>query len=429
MRLILRLLLTISVVMMIAIVALGVSRSPIAAPNAAPTGQDVTLARGLLHQLRRLSNETGGGTLEVPIEALRGSLRMGGQIVSGFRGQAEILNGDLVLDGAIPVPGTQERLWINLRAEVPPFEGAPKIAALQVGRIHLPESFALALLQTGARVVLGADASRQAFDAVQGLSISDDTILAELKLDSEGRGKITGQALAALRGGGMPDPGRIARDYVAIRDAIESGVLPTSGSFTPYLKFALDRAMRDTTGASSADGYTSAIFALAKACGANDLSLFAGGLIDPAELQGRDWTRSCDGITLRGRTDTRRHFVTAAALQAASNRGVSVSIGEFKELFDSVEEANGFDFTDIAANNSGIRFSQRVIATPTADWAQLIATLDGEDDFIVMIDDLPGRLPAAEFAARFGSVGEERYDRQLAVIEHRIDALKLHKGS
>ena len=60
---------------------------------------------------------------------------------------------------------------------------------------------------------------------------------------------------------------------------------------------------------------------------------------------------------MRDRHDSRLHFITAAALKAASNRGFAVGVGEFKELYDSLSGDNGFDFTDLAANNSGIRLS------------------------------------------------------------------------
>ena len=88
----------------------------------------------------------------------------------------------------------------------------------------------------------------------------------------------------------------------------------------------------------------------------------------------RDWQTECSRLTLNDRIDSRRHFTTAAAIQAASNRNVSVSVGEFKELNDSLH--GGFDFTDMAANNSGIRMANLFMATPIEHWSRLIARIE-----------------------------------------------------
>ncbi|MFT6738042.1 MAG: hypothetical protein ACJA0G_002184 [Kangiellaceae bacterium] len=81
------------------------------------------------------------------------------------------------------------------------------------------------------------------------------------------------------------------------------------------------------------NAYTAALFGLTKACGARDFAMFVGRLAFLEEVQSnRTWTTSCNDVTFNNRIDSRRHFITSAALQAASNRGFSVSIGEFKEL-------------------------------------------------------------------------------------------------
>ena len=133
-------------------------------------------------------------------------------------------------------------------------------------------------------------------------------------------------------------------------------------------------------------------------------------------------------MTFNGRVDSRRHFITSAALQAASNRGFSVSVGEFKELYDTISGAGGFDFTDMAANLSGIRLSNVLMTTPRADWPARLARLETENDVIVAFDGIPHLMPDTEFAARYGDIDSPAYREMIARIEAGIDALDLYQG-
>jgi uncharacterized protein YfiM (DUF2279 family) len=140
-----------------------------------------------------------------------------------------------------------------------------------------------------------------------------------------------------------------------------------------------------------------------------------------------DWTTSCEAMTLNGRVDSRLHFLISAALQAASNRGFSVAIGEFKELYDTLKNSGGFDFTDMAANLSGIRLSNVMMATPRKDWPARIALLETENDAIVAFEGLPHLMPDTEFAARYGDIDSPAYRETISRIEARIDRLDLYR--
>jgi len=148
---------------------------------------------------------------------------------------------------------------------------------------------------------------------------------------------------------------------------------------------------------------------------------------DPLDSFG-DWETDCTQVRFADRIDARRHFTTAAALRAASNRGVSVSIGEFKELYDSVGwEAGGFDFSDIGANQSGIRLSDRVMGGTRADLARTLELMEGEGDVLVDLARLPQIMLRGEFEARYGSIETEAYAEELARIERLIDEVTIHR--
>ncbi|WP_200882062.1 hypothetical protein, partial [Nitrincola sp. A-D6] len=137
---------------------------------------------------------------------------------------------------------------------------------------------------------------------------------------------------------------------------------------------------------------------------------------------------TCNRLTFHGREDLRRHFITAAAIQAISNRGVSVSAGEFKELLDSIGSGrhSGFDFTDIVANNSGIRLSNRMMATSADQWPKLLELIQTDADLVTSLDGIPERMPREEFERQYGDVDSDEYAEMIERIEARIGRLPLH---
>jgi hypothetical protein len=158
-----------------------------------------------------------------------------------------------------------------------------------------------------------------------------------------------------------------------------------------------------------------------------DFNLIVGRLAGREANQFGRWQRTCDDVSFNNRIDSRRHFITAAALRAASNRNLAITVGEFKELLDTISGAGGFDFTDIAANNSGIRMSDLMMAHSAAAWPALLARLERENDVTVPFDDVPSLMPRMEFEARYTNVESTAYDEMLQKIEDKIDRLALHQ--
>jgi hypothetical protein len=232
----------------------------------------------------------------------------------------------------------------------------------------------------------------------------------------------------AMRGDEMPEPEAVDAYFVEIRRAMDEGRLPDGGSYLPHLRFVLERVLERSTDATLARDYTAGIFGLAKACGARDFALVVGRLVgDPLDAFG-DWSRDCSEVLFADRIDARRHFTTAAAIRAASNRGVSVSVGEFKELYDSVGwEEGGFDFSDIGANQSGIRLSDLVMRGTRADLARTLELMAAEEDVLVDLARLPQIMLRGAFEARYGSVESAAYAEEVARIERLIDEVTIHR--
>lgn len=410
--------------------ALVLQDRPLVENAAPPSADDVAATRQLVRNIRSATaSPSGAGKwLQTDVAELNSALRLTARFLPGLRGQVVVAQGVLRGQVSVPLRWWRGRKWLNLSGEVPPFEGVVGLREVRIGARAIPPDLAVFVARTGANLVLGGGFGDQILQAASGMEITPDQVRFRLALGSMGKNGLMRRAFGTMRGAEMPTRDRIETYHRQIRAAMADGGLSPEGSFLTYIRFALDAAYAGSTAETLPNEYTAAIFGLAKACGAQDFAAIVGRLaFDVAEVTDT-WKTSCDAVTFNGRIDSRRHFITSAALQAAGNRGFSVSVGEFKELYDTISGAGGFDFTDMAANLSGIRMSNVMMAVPRADWPALLPLLETENDVIVPFGGIPQLMPEADFKAHFGDVESPAYRAMIAMIEARIDGLRLYRG-
>ncbi len=408
----------------LALALVVVESAPDVPARAAPSPEDVVTARRVVAAIKASAGTGPVEPLVVTEAEIESVLRLGVRMIPGFRGAVAVEPRGLEMRAAVPVPFPGAQRWLNMAVIVPQFEGRVALGRVAVGPLSIPPALALEAGRIGANMVLGNGLGDTAIGAATGMRVTGDTVRVDVMLDEVGENGLLRGLFGAVRGGDMPPMDLIDAYEVRIREAMDRGELPERGSYLPYLVFTLEAARAGARAEGGPDAFTAAIFALTRICGAQAFSLVVGDMAQGGEAVAREWQTDCRRPTLNGRIDSRRHFTTAAAIKAASNRNVSVSVGEYKELSDAVKR--GFDFTDLAANASGIRLANRFMATPVADWEALIARIGTERDVIISFDDIPHLLTRAEFTARFGEIDSARYRAMVDRIDRRIDALALH---
>mgnify|MGYP005856906769 CR=1 FL=1 len=405
-----------------------IENAPSVPPQGAPTAEDVTTAKRFVKDVKSAARAGPGPAQRITLaqDEVFSLVRVGARLVPGFRSEVAVEPWGVELRASIPISLPSSTKWLNLAVTVPQFETRLALGQVALGSMSIPPALALNLGRIGANVIAGHKLGDKAVRAASRMAVTGDTVAVDLEIDKVGENGFMRGVFGALRGNSMPQDGLSDAYYVRIRETMDRGDLPARGSYLPYIVFTLNAAEEGARarGENPSDAFTAAIFALTRICGARDFSLVVGGMAARGADVARDWQTECSRLTLNGRIDSRRHFTTAAAIQAVSNRNVSVSVGEFKELSDSL--GRGFDFTDIAANNSGIRMANLFMATPVSDWSRLIARIKAEGDVIVRYDDIPQILPREVFFAQFGEIDSDRYLALLDLIEARIDALALH---
>jgi len=402
-------------------------------PRAAASPPDGAAARHALAAGERLRAyvEAGAGEGELglsedEVNALLASL---GRIVPGIAGAAQVGGDGLrVVLGAGP-PHLPLGLWANLTVELAAPADGVRVASARLGALPLPPALVEAAAARALDRALGAPGlGRMALDGVAGLWVEGDRAVAAMAFSPEARSALLARLRARLDVAGAGPEGEPARRqlYWLNRGGAE-GDLPRQGSVLPWLVAMLDRADRIAVrlpDVSDRDQMLGGILALAVYCGEPALAPALG--VTLTERMTGDGN-ACEGATLGGRADLRRHFLVSAGLYAASTARAALGVGELKELMDSAG-GTGFSFDDMAANLAGARFAATLLAAPRQAWPAYAALLTDEAAVLPPLEGLPSRLDAATFREDFGDVESPAYRAMIAEIEARVEALPFHQA-
>jgi uncharacterized protein YfiM (DUF2279 family) len=154
-----------------------------------------------------------------------------------------------------------------------------------------------------------------------------------------------------------------------------------------------------------------------------------GGGLSTLIPEARDWPKPRRAkLRLHGRRDLVQHFMTSAALAVAGGGAISNAIGLRKEI-DDASSGSGFSFKDLAADRAGVRFAERAVASSASASTLQSRLAKGRGDTLLMADisGLEENLNKATFERRYGGLGDERYERVVGMIDHRLNNLALYR--
>jgi hypothetical protein len=134
-------------------------------------------------------------------------------------------------------------------------------------------------------------------------------------------------------------------------------------------------------------------------------------------------------VTLARRPDLQQHFIYSATIHLLTNQNVSDTVGEAKELLDSIKGGSGFSFVDLLADRAGVRFAQIAIGSPSSAAAlqQFFSQERSEAELFPPKARLPEGISQQNFEQKYQSVDSADYRKMLADINLRLDALPLYQ--
>ncbi len=302
--------------------------------------------------------------------------------------------------------------WLNLELELRQTAALPEVERLRLGHLPLPKVLAMPLLQAvAARRGVQADALL-AVEWIESVTLAKDEMTVSYRIAADTTSRLRSALVAPA------DQQRLrayAERLAVLTRGVDAGEVPVARLLVPLFALAAERS------AGSADAVAENRAALLT------VTFYANrrplGLIVPAAYA---WPMPRPlRVTLQGRDDFALHFLISAVIAAEAGTPLADAIGLWKELADARQGGSGFSFNDLAADRAGARFGD--FAVRAASRLQARIATAREADFMVDASDLPEYLSEADFVARYGGVGGAAYDRMLAEIEARVDALPLFR--
>ena len=322
--------------------------------------------------------------------------------------QVRLQPGRLLLQASVAAPRGR---WLNIDVALRQAAPLPELEWLRIGRLPVPEAVALPLLRAiAARRGLQPDAWL-AVHWIEGVAMGPGRLALTYRIDPDTVPRLR----AALVAPAQQQRLRAYQERLALLTQGDAQQTSSVAALLPPL-FAL-AAERSAAGGDAVAENRAALLTLTFFANGRPL-----GLLVPAAYQ---WARpEWLSLSLRQRQDTALHFLVSAVIAAEAGTPLADAVGLWKELADAKRGGSGFSFNDLAADRAGTRFGELAVRDP-ARLQQRVAGGVRDADLMPEAGDLPENLPEREFVARFGGVGGAGYQRMLAAIESRLDAMPM----
>lgn len=408
----------------IAFVIAAFEPAPELPPSAALRQDQARQSKALIKRAREVAGGEGARSLSATSAELDGLIASAARVAPSLRGVTQISSDGMTVALSAQPPLLDALGWINFRAEIAPSETGLDVQALRLGRMALPPSVTLKVLQWVGDLVSDVPMGTLLFSSIEGVRTTPGTVTVAVNAGAGGEGSLLSRVMDGVRdAAGISDSADIARHYDAIAAAAASGALPARGELDAWLAFAVNSARQaagDDPGAAERE-LRAAVSALAAICATRGAIETVTGGFDSAEAGAR-----CKDVSLLGRSDLRKHFLLSAAFQMAGGSAVSFGAGEVKELVDGSGGGSGYSFDDVAADRAGIRWAEAAAEAAPDGLAALAEASASARNWMPSIEGLPSFMQMSEFEAKFGEVDSPAYKAQIEAIDRRIDALPLH---
>jgi hypothetical protein len=415
-----RLIIAIIVLLMSALailLVLIIDTQPLVETNSAAQVEEADSVVQLLPQLRNAyARSQHPQVLSISAEQLDSLAGVVQRARAGVRGQVNITQGlgVLAVSYQLPFAGT----YLNLSTEIKAGQGI-QLGTMQLGSLHLPGDWVLSLVSQLVDWKLDADIASALIDRVRRVDISSSAVAIRLAPFADLLQQLRELPPSALSPQDAEKQQRV-RHYLAMLDKLK---MPDSDtvSLHHYLQPLFAEARRQSVGSDAVEENESALLALAIYTGNRHFARFVG--IEALPRNGHHVN-----IVLSDRQDLHLHFVYSVAIKLLSDQGISIAVGEFKELMDRGEGGSGYSFVDLAADMAGIRLAKRALEPDKAELIQRrLARAEDESVFFPQVLDLPEGMDKQEFARRFEAVDSPAYQQQVDRITSRLNDLPLYQ--
>jgi uncharacterized protein YpmS len=133
---------------------------------------------------------------------------------------------------------------------------------------------------------------------------------------------------------------------------------------------------------------------------------------------------------LATRQELSLHFIFSAAIKLLSEQGISIAVGEFKELMDRGNGGSGYSFIDLTADMAGANFATLAVDPRTAEQIQNIMSSEANESFFFPnIDGFDEGMDKSQFRQKYSDIESIEYLKVLDEIEIRLSKLPVSRTS
>lgn len=414
----------ITVLFVALLLALIFDLSPIVKPNASQQVDNADTVQPLLDQVRNsFRRRYQAQSIEVNSQqanSLAGFLqRAKEQVKADVSFDAQ----KITIQSSYQVSSVIVDLYLNLDIEIAQGKGV-NITQFKVGKLTLPGSWAIATAEYMANTYTQSEVATKAIASVESVVVKPNLLTVNLApLDGLLR------EFKNIKTGGSSKDTRLLKIKIAhyLRVLEQLYVPPPKHnergvSLSYYLHAVMKEAFVMSKQSSATLENEAAIMAITIYAGSPRFVTLIGDL--SFAIEHIPTARPKPVLVSRG--DLSLHFIFSAAIKLMSQKGVSIAVGEFKELMDRGKGGSGYSFIDLAADMSGAHFAALAVDPKTAKHLQkVLMQAPNESLFMVSIEDLEEGMSKADFVAKYKEVDSLQYNTVVDIINERIQALPI----
>ena len=335
-------------------------------------------------------------------------VRQGARRWLGLDARVRLQPGRLLAEASAPVPWGR---WLNIELVLRQTAAVPEIEQLRIGRLPLPAALALPVLRSLAQQRGLQPDALLAMRWIDRMAFRPGAVAVVYRIDPDTVARLRAALVAPQ------DQQRLRAYQERLAQLTRAGAgqsLSVASVLPPLLMLAAERT---ALGGDAAAENRAALLTLTFYANQRPL-----GQLVPAAYQ---WPQPWPAVVvLRQRQDFALHFLISAVIAAEAGTPLADAVGLWKELADARSGGSGFSFNDLAADRAGTRFGELAVSDAKR-LQQRVAAGMSDADLLPPVSDLPEHLPEAEFVTRYGGVGGSGYQRMLATIESRLDAMPM----
>lgn len=383
--------------------------------------------------------------LQANTSDINAAFALASRSLPGFRGVAQQQGSVLTTLMSLPLqlPLLNRTYYLNAQILLSGNEQSVRIEQVQLGSLSLPGATALGLLEWTANRIWGPGKGAELLATVRSASFHATGVAVELQPPAGwtmDRVKQSGLAFYREVSGSNALAPLVELYYQHALNLAQQH--SDSQSLTLYLQAMFQLAAQRTAAQDAAQGLNqtadavittptgyaqqenkAALLALARLLGGRHLQLLVIGRSDE--------TRKPPRVTLARRPDLQQHFIYSAALQLMANQMLSDTVGQAKELLDSIKGGSGFSFVDLLADRAGIKFAHIATASDASARAmqQFWRQPRTEKEIFPSKQHLPEGISQRDFEATYTGIESQAFRQIVADIDARLMALPLYQLS